>query len=665
MSKRSIQANKIFISFIPSFLKEREYFGTIACRIQKRFFICFLAWVVWFFFSFFSTTGFTSSITVVRQSVPSYISVARKSENDRVPALCSFQAPILDKRHKIVYRLKIDDLLRIKAQEVVSQNLAKQGILRTLARVMNEFPELPYRLNGRANKKLLEEIGIPIRLLTCYYCRNPKIAGLNQIIEAIEKKSFERSPESMDAFLGEWEFSFIPTLPGFQILPENGVYRIEAIRMQLPTLEYVKGVGDGCAIDIMHQFLMNSQHIKFFISLPPSDLESCSKLIDQWKVPLPERVFLLEDENVYSQWAQDNCKTGILFNVLRKSQEYITLVPRFASVGDGDSEYRPSESFIFDQIQRAGWCVVQSPLLFQGGNLLPIKNPETGKCILFVGQAEIGRNMKLGLKEEEVLDAFCREFGVDRIEVLPQPSFHIDLEVSFRWHEGKIIAFLNDSPSASRLIIKCGIKGLYYCGVLSEIEADQLIHCLEYSVQEDRLVKTIWDKINEFCDQNDHSVREGDDLFIISGEESGGINVTRFLNALDIFTALHRDGVIFWEKLTDNPNKEGFFTYYRNLLDKEFQRLQLKSRLLSMGIEISLLPSTSDGEASLNYINAVHDLNAVYLPAFGGMFREIDKKVFQIVKNSLGHKVEVHLIRNSMTQSQSGGVHCSVSVYGR
>jgi len=308
---------------------------------------------------------------------------------------------------------------------------------------------------------------------------------------------------------------------------------------------------------------------------------------------------------------------------------------------------------------------VQSPLLFQGGNLLPIKNPETGECVLFIGRAEIARNMKLGLKEEEVLDAFCREFGVDRIEVLPQPSFHIDLEVSFRWHEGKIIAFLNDSLTASRLIIKYGIKRLYYCGLLTEIEADHLIHCLEYSIQEDRLVKTIWDRINEFGDQNDPSLTERDDLFIISGEESGGLNLTRFLKALDIFIALHKDGEIFWEKLTDNHNLEGFFTYYQNLLDKEFQRTQLRRRLQSMGIEIIPIPSMSDGEASLNYINAVHDLNAVYLPAFGGMFQEIDKKVCAIVKNSLGHKVEVHLIRNSMTQSQSGGVHCSVSVYGR
>ena len=408
MSNRSTQANNIFIS-----------------KRARVHYLHLLSFLPFFLIAFFSTPGFTSSITVVRQSVPLDISVARKSESDRVPALCTFQAPILNRKYTIVYPLNCKDVLRIQAQEIVSQNLAKSGILHTVARVMNEFPELPFRINGRANKKLLEEIGIPVRLLNCYYCRNPKVTGLDQIIAAIEKISFERSTESMEAFLGEWGFSFIPTLPGFQILPENGVYQIEAIRMQVPTLEYVNGVGDGCAVDIMHQFLLHTPSIKFFISVPPSDLQSCNKLIDQWEVPLPERVSLLEDENVYSQWAQDNCKTGILFNVVRNSQEYITLVPRFASVGEVDSEYRPSESFIFDQIQRAGWRVVQSPLLFQGGNLLPIKNPETGESILFVGQAEIARNMKLGLKEEEVLDAFCREFGVDRVEVLPQPYINI------------------------------------------------------------------------------------------------------------------------------------------------------------------------------------------------------------------------------------------------
>ena len=136
-------------------------------------------------------------------------------------------------------------------------------------------------------------------------------------------------------------------------------------------------------------------------------------------------------------------------------------------------------------------------------------------------------------------------------------------------------------------------------------------------------------------------------------------------------TAAHKEGEKFWGKLTppppagDQDSRKELFEYYRLLLEREEQRIQLKKHLLSLGIEVVSLPSTSDDDVSLNYINAVQDLDAVYLPAFGGMFQDIDRKVLEIVKGSLGNKVKIHPIRNSVTQSQCGGVHCSVSVYGR
>jgi len=693
------------------------------CAFVSIPYTLFLSCLVWLMLSFSAGPCLCLPITVIKQVISPSILAARKKEIDRIPELPTFHAPILQQKRKVISSPELPGDFS-KAKNVVQRNLAESGLLKTLLKVMREVPELSYQQNGRANKSLLEEIGLPVRLLSCYSSDDPPIAGLDQIVASIAKQSLKKGTGDVMKSQGtgavkscqpKWKFDFVPSLPGFKLLPENGVCRIEAMRMQLYPLDYAKGPGDGCIVDIVRQMLLCTSHEKFLISVCPCEVNPFTGLLQAWNVPNPERIILMEDESVSSQWAQDNCKTGTLFDQWGgRFREYITLVPRFASVGEDYSEYRPSESFIFDQIQRAGWRVVQSPLLFQGGNVLPVKNLKTGELIVFAGQAELVRNTRLGLKPEEVLEAFRKEWGADRIEVLPPLSFHIDLEVSFRWHNGKLIAFVNDSMSAARLIVKCGIKGLCACSLLPESEARELIWWLEHSERAaepkySQLLQILWSKVNEFRDEKGQFASDQADSFVISDEESGSANLSRFLLGLDLLSAAHKEGKKFWGKLAGAPMRRGgegergkggdgerlakvapmgrkgegesletgtpmaddqysrkdLFEYYRLLLEREEQRVQLKKFLLSLGIEVIPLPSTSDDDVSLNYINAVQDLDSVYVPAFGGMFQDIDRKVLEIVQGSLGSKVKIYPIRNSVTQSQCGGVHCSVSVYGR
>ncbi|MGA1874721.1 MAG: hypothetical protein ACMUIA_03850 [bacterium] len=605
-------------------------------------------------------------VTVVKQVISPAIRAAREKEVDRVPELPTFQAPILQRKRKVLPLKKffhIPNLL--EARRIVQQELADTGILKTLYKIMQNYPNLPYQSHGTANREFLEEIGLPVRLLSCYRSRDQKIPCLDGLIEAFIKHVSGREKQRAELFLRQWEFEYLPTLPGFTLLPENGVFHIDAFRFQLYPPDYTKGEGDGSTLDILRQFLLCTTHEKFLVSMRPANIQPLIKMIQKWKVPAPERIFLLEDSSISSQWAQDNCKTGILYDDHRKFREHATLVPRYASVGEEDSEYRPSESFVFDQVQRAGWQVVQSPLLFQGGNILPVKNPETGELIVFLGQAEIIRNTKLGLTEGEVLKAFHREWGADRIEVLPPLSFHIDLEVSFRWHQGEMIAFVNESLAAARLIVRCGIKALFSCYMLTEGEANTLISWLDQSREQDQLLKILWSKMNEFRDGEGQFVSDKAELFMVSAEESGSLNLSRFLLGLDFLSAAHQDREKFWEKLVTQDAREDLYKYYYLLLEREEQRTLLRKQLLLKGIKVIPLPSMSDDEVSLNYLNAIHDLDAVYLPAFGGIFQEVDNEVLEIVKGSLGHNIKIHLVRNSVTQSQCGGVHCSVSVYAR
>src|SRR5690606_11573208 len=148
-----------------------------------------------------------------------------------------------------------------------------------------------------------------------------------------------------------------------------------------------------------------------------------------------------------------------------------TLTPRYASRGEDGSTFVPGDTFLLDGLAKADHLVIQSPLLFQGGNLLAVQDPATGKRLLLVGEAEVYRNIALGLTEAQVLDAFRIEFGVDRCEILPAVSFHIDYDVCVRAHEGQQIAFVNDTQAAVRLILKRGVDVLAFNNMIDAADA--------------------------------------------------------------------------------------------------------------------------------------------------------------------------------------------------
>ncbi|MGA1824250.1 MAG: hypothetical protein ACMUIP_06245 [bacterium] len=626
--------------------------------IAKKIIIsCFIALMIWGHHPCLERSYAFSNVVIFKQFIPEEILTVRKGETDRVLTTSTFEAPILNNKYKIMFpHLFFNGPDIERAQQIVSENLGASGIVKTLEKIMCELPHLPYWKNGKANRELLEEIGIPIRLLACYCCEKPKITGLDQIISTLQHNSLSHNVSHNI----NWTFDYVPSLPGFKLLPENGLGKIVAFRLQIPSIHYPKGQGDGCALDIARQLLLTTRDETCLISLTPDNIAPFAEMISEWHVYKPERIIMLEDDTISSQWAQDNCKPGALFNQQGKFVEYVTLVPRFATAGE---EYRPSESFIFDQVQGAGWKVIQSPLLFQGGNIIPVKNPKTDELIVFIGQAEVLRNKTLGLSEEEVLQAFRKEWGAERIEVIPSCSFHIDLEVSFRWHDERMIAYMNDSLSAARLVAKCGIKKLMDFNIFSSQEVQELRYWLEHSLHEDQMLQIVWSKVHEFFLGKHTFFTDMADSFTVSSEESGELNFSRFLLALDIVSAFHKDREEFWRTLKDHYSGDTLFDYYTGLLEKEQIRIAMRSQLLSCGIEVVPLPSISYEETSLNYINGVHDLDALYMPAFGGLFQDLDEKVAEIIKHSLGNKVNVYPIRNSQTQSDCGGIHCSVSTY--
>src|SRR4029079_6078584 len=143
-----------------------------------------------------------------------------------------------------------------------------------------------------------------------------------------------------------------------------------------------------------------------------------------------------------------------------EQREIATLVPRYASRGEDGPTFVPGETYLIEAFAAQGHRVTQSPLLFQGGNLIAVRDPASGERILLLGEAEIYRNTALGLTREQVLDAFRVEMGVDRCAVLPAVSFHIACELTVRAVEHRLVSFVNDSSVAARIVIDCGLTAL-------------------------------------------------------------------------------------------------------------------------------------------------------------------------------------------------------------
>src|SRR5690606_32768810 len=110
------------------------------------------------------------------------------------------------------------------------------------------------------------------------------------------------------------------------------------------------------------------------------------------------QITLIVEELSIAQWAQDNGKPGVDVD-----GRPIILVPRYASRGEVGTTFVPGETYLMNGVAAANVKVVQSSLLFQGGNLLAVRDPGTNQRILLIGEAEIQRNKVLGLTDNQIL----------------------------------------------------------------------------------------------------------------------------------------------------------------------------------------------------------------------------------------------------------------------
>jgi hypothetical protein len=596
-------------------------------------------------------------IVVVERQIPESLQTSRALLDETRPPLRGFKAPILDRssEHIPFHQPSQAASLQIhQATDVVGERLARDGLLLTLAQVIAILGPEEFLEDDESGSLLLQNVGLPVDLIAFFH--PPKDAANQKAITFIAHElAAGDTGEMLKLALQKFHFDFQPTQPGFRLATESGEHDVGMVRVQLTRGSYWEGIGDGGNIDLLRQMIASLPDARFVAAIHQRDLDEFTRLARQWPLDAPGQLTLVPEQLMVGQWAQDNGKPGVIGATDPRANGIATIVPRYASRGDDGSTFVPGESFAIDGLAASGHRVVHSPLLFQGGNLLAVANPVGGERLLLMGEAELHRNMSLGLTRQQVLDAFRIEFGVDRCEVLPSVSFHIDCDLCVRAHNGRPIAFVNDMASAARIILGCGVDVLGEHQVLPK----DTIDAAREHLNQDRIgecLDLIAPLILARSDGRGHFPLSLAELFTAGGVDSGVGNFQRFLLALDFLSATTG-------KPARIPQDLNTPSYHQALARIERSRQALHRRLAELGFDIVAIPGLAASELGIVYVNGIHDRSRYFMPVYGGLYSPLDRAAEQAFHAALGEAITVIPILSSESQRRLGGVHCSCSVY--
>lgn len=465
------------------------------------------------------------------------------------------------------------------------------------------------------------------------------------------------TPESVEPVLREIGIptdlaGYLPSLPAnFEALAESGGAPIRTLRLQLTGPGYYAGEGDGGSLDILRQLLTKRSGVHIVASVEARFVSGVLAHTSHWK-PAPEsRLTLVPEALPVSQWAQDNAKPGRFIRVDGTGDgQSVLLAPRWAGRGEDGGWFVPGDTFLIDGLGAAGVRCAQSPLLFEGGNAMVVEEA-AGRRVLLVGEAEIHRNVSLGLSRDEVTAFFLQEFRADGCTVLPAVSFHIDLEVSARTRDGRVIAFVPDSLEAVKIVCRLAAERLWTRGLMSEADAQA---CGE-AARAGRL-PILLEKLGRVLGGRavgpGHFPSELAMLFKDGLVDSGVGNLQRVLYVLDWISAdLNRQPA---------ADRHGA-AYLRSIRRCETDRRVIHRQLKQLGWEVVAVPSLSTETLGINAVNGLHEPGRYFMPAYGGFFAPLDAEAASLIERSLGGRVEVVPILTGETQRRSGGLHCAVS----
>ena len=534
---------------------------------------------------------------------------------------------------------------------IVRTKLAFEGLIPTLVEAMQSLRRRNLWKDPAAACDRLEAVGFPVDLLSHF---EPLVR------EVEEAQSPRRAPEAMVNRIHRWlEGSDVEAAPrrivkwvrfhprpwavGFQASVETGELSLTQVRMQLGG-GYQDGVIPGGCLDVLANFVSAAPDLPLLVTVPSVVFEPFRNFAGRG-LDLRKRgqLTLLRHEGQVSAWAQDNGKPGWQGSVPA------LLIPRYASVGEGESLIVPDDSMLMNGVAATGIRLAPSSLLFQGGNITVVRDPNTHERVLFIGEGEIWRNQALGLSPTQVQELFEAELGCDRSIILPAVSYHLDFDVQFRLSNGRILAFVNAPEKAAARIVSAGLR----C-----IATDDAAH-LAYQTSFDAgrygvLRSAIGEDLARQASPSPSKLPAAlAKRFMVSEADSGSLNLKCFLTALDFLACLDDSHV----RLQDEAARA-----YLEAMARFRRRTEAQAQVIaSLGWPTARVPSLPEMGATANYLNGVNDRSRLFLPAWGGLYAPLDAEAKSAFFAALGTEVELIPILTAESQRTQGALHCLIS----
>ncbi|MCY2959486.1 MAG: hypothetical protein NTY35_04910 [Planctomycetota bacterium] len=574
-----------------------------------------------------------------------------RASADQRPSLRGFRAPVLDRAGDplVLHAVEGPDA---RAARSIAMKLARDGLRATLVAAVADLG--PGAAAAATVAERLERAGLPVDLLACW-----RAPGDEPLAERVARElAAGRDAASITADLAALPFAFPPTIPGWRIATESGEADAAAVRLQISSATDYAKPGEGGAMDVLRGLARLLPDVAIVAGVEAKHLDGVEREARGLAAERSAPITLVESPLPLAQWAQDSAKAG--FVEKGGPPRVAWLAPRYASRGEDGSIFAPSENLALEGFAATGREVRLSPLLFQGGDLIAVRDPRTGTRYLLVGEAEVARNRALGLTRDEVLTAFRAEFGVDSCIVLPAVSFHIDLEVSVRATDEGLVACVLDTGTAARTVIHCGLDALARAGLLDQEAARLAGEDLEADRQTE-----FFARVGPLLQSAQHApgrfTLDFAERFAAGPSDSGVGNLQRFLLALDVWTAA-RIGEASAEDLGIDPDS---FAYLASLRRREVDRMRVASALSGLGWKLVAVPGLSDEKRSLNPLNGLHLRGRYLMPAYGGLFAPLDERARQRLAEAFGPRVRIDLVATGETQRRAGGLHCAAAIEPR
>jgi hypothetical protein len=314
--------------------------------------------------------------------------------------LRGFRAPILDRageQPKALLPTNGISEAEQRAADCVAHRLASDGLLLTLAQVLDILDPASFT-NAPASLEVLEKIGFPVDLLASFPLQKNGLLtndSFGVVARIAGKLADGATADSLKAELAAWPFRFVRTRPAFQVATESGENELGLLRMQAGG-GYRGGVVPGDSLDVIGQLVAALPRADFLISLPDEMLEPFRQMATLgWRLRRPNHLTLVGEPLPVAAWAQDNGKGGVIAAPTGDGIKVATLAPRYfhrrRPIGLRSRRILPH-----GRIESGRPCRGISSLLFQGGNLMAVRDPKSGQRVLLIGEGASYRNVALG-----------------------------------------------------------------------------------------------------------------------------------------------------------------------------------------------------------------------------------------------------------------------------